>query len=126
MKATPAKRMLVMNMIADIADQIACPMPKVFLTRKEYLSVEYTQSRTVTHRKLGMCHVPQKSNPVFWVFINIKRHDSTADLKETVYHEMTHARFPYLPHGRKFEAKMREIAKGKRFIARRIKGKNYA
>jgi hypothetical protein len=116
LKLIPYIRSWVQQELAKYAKQIGIlekDIPATVCTRKEVLEMpkELTQGRRiVTHKCFGICFRYAKT-----IFINIKMHGSSQELKYTIVHELVHYRFRYLSHGKEFEQRIKLILNDKKY-----------
>jgi hypothetical protein len=116
LKLTEYRKTWIHNQVRKYAAQIgiiANDMPHVFYTRKEVLAIPKDLTaggRTVTHKCYGICFYRAKT-----ILINVKKHRSFKDLRDTIVHELVHYRFSYLKHGAKFESRIALIKAGKKY-----------
>ncbi|HEY7081091.1 MAG TPA: hypothetical protein VH500_15445 [Nitrososphaeraceae archaeon] len=116
LKPTDYLKSYIQNKAGEYGRQVGIThqeMPNIVFTRKEVLAMpkELTAGRrTVTHKCLGICFCRART-----ILINVKKHTSYTELKDTIVHELVHYRFRYLKHGKEFEKRISLILKGKRY-----------
>jgi hypothetical protein len=116
LKLTEYKKTWIRNQVIKYALQIGITeqeIPNLVFSRKGVLAMpkHLTEGRrTVSHKYKGICFREAKT-----IFIHVKKHTSSKELRHTIVHELVHYRFPYLKHGIRFEKRISLILKGKRY-----------
>ncbi len=122
------KREVAIKHVKRISGQIGLKrqVPKVIFNVEELNETmkELIEKHEVPdwHKECGGAYFPH----VHIIYLNVSSFgggrlgspsgEFMVDLKETVSHELAHARFPNLPlHGDEFEKRVRQILNGKRF-----------
>ena len=113
MELDPPRRLQVLEMAGIYAARLSVPEPRVLMTQREVLEAprEHTRGRrTSAYKYYGVSYLEHNT-----VFINVRKIPDEAELEKTVAHELVHMRFPYLSHGRRFNALVRRVMRGGRF-----------
>ena len=114
MKLDPDLRLKIFEKVGNYANRFSISEPKVLLTTREVLDMprEITVgARTSAYKYLGLSYNKQSL-----IFINVRKISNEKDLENTIVHELTHQRFPYLSHGKRFNKLVRQGLKGKEFL----------
>lgn len=113
MELDPALRLRVLETAGIYAARLAVPEPRVLMTQKEVLEAprESTRGRrTSAYKYYGVAYLEHGM-----IFVNVRKIPDERELERTVAHEMVHMRFPYLSHGKRFNALVRRAMRGGRF-----------
>lgn len=113
MKLTPDLRLAILESVGIYAARFSIMAPRVLMSTKEVLDVprEVTAGRrTTAYKYYGTAYLKYNT-----VFINVRKIPDMKSLEDTIVHELVHVRFPYLSHGKRFEALVRKGLKGARF-----------
>ena len=114
MKLDPDLRLAICEKVGIYANRFSILEPKVLFTTREVLDLpkEMTEGgRTSAYKYLGLSYNKQSL-----IFINVRKISNEKDLENTIVHELTHQRFPYLSHGKRFNKLVRQGLQGKKFL----------
>lgn len=121
MRLDPDLRLRILEMVGVYAERFSIPEPRVLLTTREVLEAprETTEGRrTSAYKYYGVSYMLHNT-----VFINVRKIPDERGLEGTIVHELVHMRFPYLSHGRRFNALVRRGLRGGRFGPYRRRGR---
>lgn len=114
-------RLRILEMVGVYSARFSVPEPRVLLTTREVLDAprEATEGRrTSAYKYFGVAYMRHGT-----VFINVRKIPDEAALERTVVHELVHMRFPYMSHGRRFNALVSRGLRGARFGPYRRRGR---
>lgn len=106
-------RLRILEKSGIFSNRLSILEPKVLLTSKEVLDMpkEMTAGRrTTAYKYYGVSYLQHNL-----IFINVKRIPDEKTLDDTIAHELTHMRFPYLSHGKRFNKIVRKVLRGETF-----------
>lgn len=113
MEQSPELRLRVLEMVGVYAARLSVVEPRVLTTVREVLEAprEHTRGRrTSAYKYWGVSYLEHGL-----VFVNVRKIPDERELEKTVVHELVHARFPYLAHGKRFDSLVRRALRGARF-----------
>lgn len=113
MRLDPDLRLRILEMIGIYSRRLSITEPKALLSTREVLDLPRPLTRgrrSTAYRYYGVAYL--KSN---MIFVNVRKIPNPAVLEDTIVHELIHVRFPYLSHGRRFDALVRRAINGETF-----------
>lgn len=118
MKLTASKKQLIEREVAKYKAQMGIEFEiGLWFKSREVLDapIEVTEGRrTSAYRAYGVCY-NKPLNGKIMLFINVRRIPSTADLRDTIIHELAHVRFPSMAHVREFYQIIKKVKNGKQY-----------
>ncbi len=124
MKLDPDLRLEILEKIGIYSSRFSISEPKVLLSTKEVLDMpkEMTEGRrTSAYKYYGVSYLEHNL-----VFINVRKTPDEKTLENTLVHELSHLRFPYLAHGKRFNKLVRQGLRGKTFLPYRKRTTNFS
>ena len=113
MKLSPELRLTILEKIGIYSARFSIAEPRALLTTREVLDAPRTMTagrRTSAYKYYGVAYLQHSV-----VFINVRKIPNEKVLENTIVHELVHLRFPYMSHGKRFNALVRRGLKGARF-----------
>lgn len=113
MKNTPELKISILEMVGVYAARFSIPEPRILMSTREVLEMPHFVTagrRTTAYKYYGVSYIEYNT-----VFLNVRKIPDSKTLEETIVHELIHMRFPYLPHGERFENMVRRGMQGSRF-----------
>lgn len=113
MRLNPDLRLAILEKVGIYSERFSLAEPRVFLTTREVLAAPKTMTagrRTSAYKYYGVSYMRART-----IFINVRKIPNACALEGTIVHELIHLRFPYLAHGRRFDALVRRGLAGGRF-----------
>lgn len=113
MKYGPELRLSILEKVGIYSARFSIAEPRVLFTTREVLDEprEITSGRrTSAYKYYGVTYLRHRT-----VFINVRKIPNERVLEDTIVHELVHLRFPYMAHGKRFNALVRRGLRGGRF-----------
>lgn len=113
MRYGPELRLSILEKVGIYSARFSIAEPRVLFTTREVLDAprEITSGRrTSAYKYYGVSYLKHQT-----VFINVRKIPNERVLEDTIVHELVHLRFPYMAHGKRFNALVRRGLRGGRF-----------
>lgn len=113
MQLTPDLRDAILESVRAYSERFSIPAPRVLMSTREVLDMPRAITagrRTTAYKYYGVSYLKYGI-----VFLNVKKIPDMEALKETMVHELIHVRFPYLAHGKRFDALVKRGCNGEGF-----------
>ena len=107
---TTKKQEILLERMKKYCDQLGVSeLPKVVWTLKELMEMprSIVGKNRAGKRTLGTCYY--RDNLIYIAYL---KHHNLTSLDNTLRHELIHYRFTGIPHGKRFEKKMKELKQG--------------
>lgn len=114
MRATEKRTGYVRATVEKYCKQIGIPddrIPVLIFTKPELRALrDKIGMKRMKFNVLGTCYWTEKT-----IFINLYHIDNKRTLDNVIIHELVHYRWHWIPHGLKFEKRIKEIKRGMTF-----------